>query len=166
MKVGVIFGSSSDKDIMKKVTDTLKSYSIEYIPAILSAHRMPDLLKEKIDEMEASGVEIFIAGAGLAAHLPGVVASHTVKPVIGVPVKAALNGQDALLSIVQMPPGIPVATVGIGRGENAAILAVQILSLKDANLVEKLKMKREEKKQKILEENKNIETILCGELIN
>ena len=166
MKVGVIFGSSSDKDIMKKVTDTLKSYSIEYIPAILSAHRMPDLLKEKIDEMEASGVEIFIAGAGLAAHLPGVVASHTVKPVIGVPVKAALNGEDALLSIVKMPPGIPVATVGIGRGENAAILAVQILSLKDANLVEKLKMKREEKKQKILEENKNIETILCGELIN
>ncbi|MDN5360344.1 MAG: 5-(carboxyamino)imidazole ribonucleotide mutase [Thermotogaceae bacterium] len=160
MKVGVIFGSSSDMDIMKKVTDTLKSYGLEYIPAILSAHRMPDLLKTKMDEMEASGVEVFIAGAGLAAHLPGVVASHTVKPVIGVPVKAALNGEDALLSIVQMPPGIPVATVGIGRGENAAILAVQILSLKDSTLEEKLRVKREEKKQKILEENKNIETLL------
>jgi 5-(carboxyamino)imidazole ribonucleotide mutase len=160
MKVGVIFGSSSDMDIMKKVTDTLKSYGVEYIPAILSAHRMPDLLKTKMDEMEASGVEVFIAGAGLAAHLPGVVASHTVKPVIGVPVKAALNGEDALLSIVQMPPGIPVATVGIGRGENAAILAVQILSLKDSTLEEKLRVKREEKKQKILEENKNIETLL------
>jgi 5-(carboxyamino)imidazole ribonucleotide mutase len=147
-------------DIMKKVTDTLKSYGLEYIPAILSAHRMPDLLKTKMDEMEASGVEVFIAGAGLAAHLPGVVASHTVKPVIGVPVKAALNGEDALLSIVQMPPGIPVATVGIGRGENAAILAVQILSLKDSTLEEKLRVKREEKKQKILEENKNIETLL------
>jgi 5-(carboxyamino)imidazole ribonucleotide mutase len=83
-----------------------------------------------------------------------------VKPVIGVPVKAALNGEDALLSIVQMPPGIPVATVGIGRGENAAILAVQILSLKDSTLEEKLRVKREEKKQKILEENKNIETLL------
>ena len=160
MKVGVIFGSSSDKDIMKKVTDTLKAYGVEYIPAILSAHRMPDLLKEKMEEMEASGVEVFIAGAGLAAHLPGVVASHTVKPVIGVPVKAALNGEDALLSIVQMPPGIPVATVGIGRGENAAILAVQILSLKDSQLVEKLKEKREEKKEKILEENKNIQSLL------
>ena len=160
MKVGVIFGSSSDKDIMKKVTDTLKTYGIEYIPAILSAHRMPDLLKAKMEEMEASGVDVFIAGAGLAAHLPGVVASHTVKPVIGVPVKAALNGEDALLSIVQMPPGIPVATVGIGRGENAAILAVQILSLKDSQLVEKLKEKREEKKEKILEENKNIQSLL------
>lgn len=160
MKVGVIFGSSSDKDIMKKVTDTLKTYGVEYIPAILSAHRMPDLLKAKMEEMEASGVDVFIAGAGLAAHLPGVVASHTVKPVIGVPVKAALNGEDALLSIVQMPPGIPVATVGIGRGENAAILAVQILSLKDSSLQEKLSLKREEKKQKILEENKNIESFL------
>lgn len=160
MKVGVIFGSSSDKDIMKKVTDTLKAYGVEYIPAILSAHRMPDLLKEKMNEMEADGVVVFIAGAGLAAHLPGVVASHTVKPVIGVPVKAALNGEDALFSIVQMPPGIPVATVGIGRGENAAILAVQILSLKDSQLVEKLKEKREEKKEKILEENKNIESFL------
>ena len=160
MKVGVIFGSSSDKDIMKKVTDTLKSYGIEYVPAIMSAHRMPDLLKKKLQEMEASGVEVFIAGAGLAAHLPGVIASHTVKPVIGVPVKAALNGEDALLSIVQMPPGIPVATVGIGRGENAAILAVQILSLKDTSLQEKLRMKREEKKEKILKVNKNIEKLL------
>ena len=160
MKVGVIFGSSSDKVIMKKVTDTLKNYGIEYVPAIMSAHRMPDVLKEKIQEMEASGVDLFIAGAGLAAHLPGVIASHTVKPVIGVPVKAALNGEDALLSIVQMPPGIPVATVGIGRGENAAILAVQILSLKDTSLQEKLRMKREEKKEKILKENKNIEKLL------
>lgn len=160
MKVGVIFGSSSDKGVMKKVTDTLKSYGVQYIPAILSAHRMPDILKEKIQEMEANGVEIFIAGAGLAAHLPGVIASHTLKPVIGVPVNAALNGEDALLSIVQMPPGIPVATVGIGRGDNAAILAIEILALKNPQLKEQLQAKREETKQKIMAENHRIEDLL------
>ena len=160
MKVGVIFGSSSDKGVMKKVTDTLKSYGVEYNPAILSAHRMPDVLKEKIQEMEANGVEVFIAGAGLAAHLPGVIASHTLKPVIGVPVNAALNGEDALLSIVQMPPGIPVATVGIGRGDNAAILAIEILALKTPQLKEQLQAKREETKQKILAENHRIEDLL------
>jgi len=160
VKVGVIFGSSSDKGVMKKVTDTLKSYGVQYIPAILSAHRMPDILKEKIQEMEANGVEIFIAGAGLAAHLPGVIASHTLKPVIGVPVNAALNGEDALLSIVQMPPGIPVATVGIGRGDNAAILAIEILALKNPQLKEQLQAKREETKQKIMAENHRIEDLL------
>jgi len=160
VKVGVIFGSSSDKGVMKKVTDTLKSYGVEYNPAILSAHRMPDVLKEKIQEMEANGVEVFIAGAGLAAHLPGVIASHTLKPVIGVPVNAALNGEDALLSIVQMPPGIPVATVGIGRGDNAAILAIEILALKNPQLKEQLQAKREETKQKIMAENHRIEDLL------
>jgi 5-(carboxyamino)imidazole ribonucleotide mutase len=160
MKAGVIFGSSSDARIMKKVTDTLDSYGVEYIPAIISAHRMPEYLKERIVEMENDGVEVFIAGAGLAAHLPGVIASHTVRPVIGVPVSAALNGEDALLSIVQMPPGIPVACVGIDRGRNAAILAVQMLAAREPSLRAKLIESREVKKKAILAENERIEELL------
>ncbi|HOO32655.1 MAG TPA: 5-(carboxyamino)imidazole ribonucleotide mutase [Thermotogota bacterium] len=160
MKVGVIFGSASDAPIMKKVTDTLADYGVEYIPAIISAHRMPEFLKKKIMEMEDSGVEVFVAGAGLAAHLPGVIASHTVKPVIGVPVSAALNGEDALLSIVQMPPGIPVACVGIDRGRNAAILAVQMLAVKEPVLRARLIESREEKKKAIMAENERIEELL------
>lgn len=153
MKVGVIFGSSSDSKILKKVTETLKEFEVDFYQAIISAHRMPTILKEKISEMEQSGVEVFIAGAGLAAHLPGVISSYTVKPVIGVPISAALNGLDSLLSIVQMPPGIPVATVGIDRGKNAAILAVEILSIKYPELNKKLIEKREIKIKKILQEN-------------
>ncbi len=160
MKVGVIFGSSSDITVMKKTVETLRKNGVKAIPAILSAHRMPDLLKEKIKQMEESGVEVFIAGAGLAAHLPGVIASHTVKPVIGVPVNAALEGADALLSIVQMPPGIPVACVGIGRGENAAVLAVQILALKYPQLKQTLEQQRADRKNKIIEENERIEELL------
>jgi 5-(carboxyamino)imidazole ribonucleotide mutase len=160
MKVGVIFGSSSDIKIMKKVTDTLKKFEVEYVPAIISAHRMPEFLKEKIVEMENSGVKVFVAGAGLAAHLPGVVASHTLRPVIGVPVSAALNGEDALLSIVQMPPGIPVACVGIDRGGNAAILAIQMLAIKEPALKAKLIESREEKKRAIMAENNHIEDLL------
>lgn len=160
MIVGVIFGSSSDIAVMKKTVETLRKYGVKPIPAILSAHRMPELLKEKIAQMEESGVEVFIAGAGLAAHLPGVIASHTVRPVIGVPVNAALDGVDALLSIVQMPPGIPVACVGIGRGENAAVLAVQILSLKYPQLIQTLEKQRGERKNKIIEENEKIKELL------
>ncbi|MBU3093270.1 5-(carboxyamino)imidazole ribonucleotide mutase [Clostridium sp. CM028] len=153
MKVGVIFGSKSDKDIMKNAAIALKEFDVDYEVHILSAHRVPEKLKEVINEMEYNGVECIIAGAGLAAHLPGVIASHTVMPVIGVPIKAALGGIDSLLSIVQMPKAIPVATVGINNSYNAGMLAVQILSLKYIELKNKLIKYREEMKEKFIAEN-------------
>jgi len=113
-------------------------FDIKYTLRVASAHRTPARIPEIIGKSKDNGVKVFIAIAGLAAHLPGVVASHTVKPVTGVPVNAALDGMDALLSIAQMPGGIPVVYVGIGRGDNAAILAAQIMALEDRELVEKL----------------------------
>jgi len=124
--VAVIMGSKSDQKIADKVTNKLDELKISYEVKILSAHRNPDELAEYV---KSSSVEIFIAIAGLAAHLPGVIASITTKPVIGVPVSSKIGGLDALLSIVQMPKGVPVACVGIDNGENAAILAHRILSL-------------------------------------
>lgn len=153
MKVGIIFGSKSDKDVMKNAALALKEFEVDYEVHILSAHRVPERLMEVIKEMENSGVECIIAGAGLAAHLPGVIASHTVIPVIGVPIKAAIEGIDSLLSIVQMPKSIPVATVGINNSYNAGMLAVQILSLKDLELKNKLMKYRKEMKEKFIAEN-------------
>jgi len=124
--VAVIMGSKSDQKIADKVTNKLDGLKILYEVKILSAHRNPDELAKYV---KSSNVEIFIAIAGLAAHLPGVIASITTKPVIGVPVSSKIGGLDALLSIVQMPKGVPVACVGIDNGENAAILAHRILSL-------------------------------------
>lgn len=124
--VAVIMGSKSDQKIADKVTNKLDGLKISYEVKILSAHRNPDELAKYV---KSSSVEIFIAIAGLAAHLPGVIASITTKPVIGVPVSSKIGGLDALLSIVQMPKGVPVACVGIDNGENAAILAHRILSL-------------------------------------
>jgi 5-(carboxyamino)imidazole ribonucleotide mutase len=153
MKVGIIFGSKSDKEIMKNAAIALKEFEVDYEVHILSAHRVPERLMEVIKEMENNGVECIIAGAGLAAHLPGVIASHTVMPVIGVPIKAAMEGIDSLLSIVQMPKSIPVATVGINNSYNAGMLAVQILSLKDLELKNKLMKYRKEMKAKFITEN-------------
>jgi 5-(carboxyamino)imidazole ribonucleotide mutase len=153
MKVGIIFGSKSDKDIMKNATLALKEFEVNYEVHILSAHRVPERLTEVIKEMENTGVECIIAGAGLAAHLPGVIASQTVLPVIGVPIKAALGGIDSLLSIVQMPKAIPVATVGINNSYNAGMFAVQILSLKYLELKDKLVTYRKEMKEKFILEN-------------
>lgn len=130
MKVAIFFGSLSDKVIMQKAAAVLKEFQVEYRAYALSAHRLPEVLSEKLQELEKSGVEVIIAGAGLAAHLPGVIASKTLIPVIGVPINGALGGLDALLSIVQMPRDVPVATVGIDNSRNAALLALQILSLK------------------------------------
>ena len=130
MKVEIIFGSKSDTDVMKGAANALKEFGVDYKAYVLSAHRVPEKLTETIKEAENSGCEVIIAGAGLAAHLPGVIASQTVLPVIGVPIKAAVEGLDALFSIVQMPKSIPVATVGINNSYNAGMLAVQILSLK------------------------------------
>ena len=132
--VAVLPGSKTDRDIAEKTIGIFDRFDIEYTIAVASAHRTPTRVIEMINKAHESGVKVFIAIAGLAAHLPGVVAAHTTKPVIGVPVKAALDGMDALLSIAQMPPGIPVACVGIGRGENAAILAAHRMELAEQSL--------------------------------
>lgn len=145
MKVAIFFGSKSDTDKMKKAADVLKEFGVDYKAYILSAHRAGALLKETVEQVEKDGCEVIIAGAGLAAALPGVIAGETVIPVIGVPLECiseksnGLGGMDALLSIVQMPPQIPVATVGIGNAKNAGYLAVQILAIKYPELKEKLK---------------------------
>ena len=153
MKVAIIFGSKSDTDKMKGAADALKEFNIEYTGFILSAHRVPEKLMEVLDKIEVEGYECIIAGAGLAAHLPGVIASHTILPVIGVPINAALNGMDALLSIVQMPKGIPVGTVGINNSYNAGMLAVQIFAVKYPEVKKQLLIYRENMKKKFIADN-------------
>lgn len=145
MKVAIFFGSKSDMDTMKKAADVLKEFGVEYKAFILSAHRASALLFKTIEQVENEGFEVIIAGAGLSAALPGVIASHTVLPVVGVPLECVtpgksngLGGMDALLSVVQMPPQIPVACVGINSAKNAAYLALQILSIKYPEIKEKL----------------------------
>lgn len=141
-KVAVVIGSRSDEELGKNIVNLLESFGIECDYRILSAHRNPDELDEFV---KSSDADVFIAVAGLSAALPGVIASKTVKPVIGVPKEVKLGGFDALLSIVQMPPGIPVATVGIDNWKNAAILAVEILALKHPDLTDKLLEERKKK---------------------
>jgi phosphoribosylaminoimidazole carboxylase PurE protein len=141
MDVVMFIGSASDLEIVKEALDTLKQFGVDHTLEVTSAHRSPDRTVALIRRYEAEGVEVFIAAAGKAAHLAGVVAAHTVRPVIGIPVESGgLGGLDALLSTVQMPKGIPVATMGTGKtgAGNAALLAVQILSLKRPELREKL----------------------------
>jgi 5-(carboxyamino)imidazole ribonucleotide mutase len=158
MKAAIIFGSQSDKPVMKKAADVLREMGVEYTAHILSAHRVPELLSQTLKELEASGVEVIIAGAGLAAHLPGVIASQTLIPVIGLPIASGgLGGMDALLSIVQMPKPIPVATVGVDNGANAAQLACQILALKYPELKKKLEAARIKMKADFANENKGVE---------
>jgi len=153
MKVAIIFGSKSDTDKMRGAAKCLKEFDVEYSAHVLSAHRVPEKLVETLKDMEATGYEVIIAGAGLAAHLPGVIASKTVLPVIGVPIEAAFDGMDALLSIVQMPKSIPVATVGVNNSYNAGMLAVQMLSLKYPELKEKLVNFRKEMKENFIADN-------------
>jgi 5-(carboxyamino)imidazole ribonucleotide mutase len=154
VKAAIIFGSKSDAPVMKKAAGVLAEFGVSYTSHILSAHRTPELLGETIKALEKEGVEVIIAGAGLAAHLPGVIASQTLIPVIGVPVDSGgLGGLDALLSIVQMPKPIPVAAVGIGSGANAAYLACQILSLKYPELRKKLSGFRIQMKEDFKKEN-------------
>ena len=149
MDVQIILGSISDKEIAKKAVDVLKEFGVEYNVTVASAHRTPERVENVIKEAHEKGVKVFIAIAGLAAHLPGVIASKTVKPVIGVPVDSNLDGLDALLSIVQMPPGIPVACVGIGRGDNAALLVCEILGACDVSMQNKLQKYRAKMAEKI-----------------
>lgn len=153
MKVAIIFGSKSDTEVMRGAATALKEFNIDYKAFVLSAHRVPEKLVEVLEKAEKDGCECIIAGAGLAAHLPGVIASHTTLPVIGVPINAAINGLDSLLSIVQMPKSIPVATVGINNSYNAGMLAVQMLSLKYPDLKEALVEYRKTMKEKFINEN-------------
>ncbi|WP_338626665.1 5-(carboxyamino)imidazole ribonucleotide mutase [Clostridium baratii] len=153
MKVAIFFGSKSDIEVMRGAANALKEFNVDYKAYILSAHRVPEKLTETLKEIEEDGCEVIIAGAGLAAHLPGVIASQTTLPVIGVPVKAALEGMDALFSIVQMPKGIPVATVGINNSYNAGMLAVEMLSLKYPEIKKDLIDFRIRMKKRFIEEN-------------
>ncbi|HNY36855.1 MAG TPA: 5-(carboxyamino)imidazole ribonucleotide mutase [Petrotogaceae bacterium] len=153
MKVAIIFGSSSDTQLMQPAAALLKEFGIEYKAMVLSAHRVPEKLSQEIKKLEENGFECIIAGAGLAAHLPGVIASQTIIPVIGVPLNAALNGLDSLFSVVQMPKSIPVATVGINNSYNAAMLAIEILSVKYPDLKDKLISYRKNMKEKFIKEN-------------
>jgi 5-(carboxyamino)imidazole ribonucleotide mutase len=158
MKAAIIFGSKSDQGVMKKAADVLKEFGVDYTSHIISAHRVPELLEETLAGLEADDTEVIIAGAGLAAHLPGVIAGKTLLPVIGVPiVSGSLNGLDSLLSIVQMPRPIPVATVGLDNAANAGYLACEILSLKYPELKQKLSVFRKKMKEDFAKENKGVE---------
>ncbi len=137
--VAVVYGSESDEGVMRPAIDTIAEFGIDCETRVISAHRQPDATAEFARNASSRGIRVIIAGAGLAAALPGVIAAHTPLPVIGVPIGGGpLNGVDALYAIVQMPKGIPVATVGISNSRNAALLAVEILALSDAALAEKL----------------------------
>jgi len=146
MKIQVIMGSKSDMPIAEKAKKILDEFNVEYDISVASAHRTPDVLK---DMVEKSNADVFIGIAGLAAALPGSIATHTTKPVIGVPVSGKVN-LDAILSIIQMPPGIPVAAVGLDRGDNAALLAIEILATKDKKLGSQLEDYRKNMKKKAL----------------
>ena len=139
IRVGIIMGSKSDWPTMKEAALLLEEFGVRYEARVVSAHRTPDDMAEYGTTAHERGIQVIIAGAGGAAHLPGMVAAHSPLPVIGVPIRSsALNGLDSLLSIVQMPGGVPVATVAIGGGKNAGLLAVQILALGDQGLAERI----------------------------
>ena len=157
--VSIIMGSASDFPVMEKAAQLLNSLEIPFEINALSAHRTPAEVERFARNAQARGVKVIIAAAGMAAHLPGVIASMTVLPVIGVPINASLDGMDALLAIVQMPPGIPVATVGINGAQNAGILAAQILSQSDPLLVSKLENFKEDLKKKIIKANEELAKI-------
>ena len=153
-QVGVIMGSISDWETMRHACEILEKFEIPYEKKVVSAHRTPDLMFEYAEGARANGIKVIIAGAGGAAHLPGMVAAKTILPVIGVPVQSrALNGLDSLLSIVQMPGGVPVATVAIGTAgaKNAGLLAAEILAAFDDKLAQKLESYRQEMKEAALE---------------
>ena len=156
MKVAVVMGSKSDYPKLEEGIALLESYGINVITRALSAHRTPKQLTQFLEEIE-NDTDVIIAAAGKAAHLPGVIASQTLVPVIGLPIKSStMDGLDSLLSIVQMPKGIPVATVTIDIGLNAALLAVQIMSLRYPELKKCLKRYRKEMEEKVLEDDKNL----------
>lgn len=157
--VSIIMGSTSDLPIMEKAAKLLDEMEVPFEINALSAHRTPSEVETFAKGAKDRGIKVIIAAAGMAAHLPGVIASMTTLPVIGVPINASLDGMDALLAIVQMPPGIPVATVGINASLNAAILAVQMMAGSDNRLQEKLDIYKEDLKKKIVQANKELAAV-------
>ena len=157
--VSIIMGSTSDLPVMEKAAALLNDMQVPFEINALSAHRTPEAVEEFAKNAKARGIRVIIAAAGMAAHLPGVIAASTPLPVIGVPIKSTLEGMDALLAIVQMPPDIPVATVGINASLNAAILAVQMLALSDKDLEGKLAAYKEGLKKKIVQANEDLKEV-------
>lgn len=159
-KVGIVMGSDSDMPVMSKAADILEQFGIEYEMTIISAHREPDVFFEWAKSAEDRGIKVIIAGAGKAAHLPGMCAALFKMPVIGIPMKTSdLGGVDSLYSIVQMPSGVPVATVAINGGMNAGILAAQILATSDDTLLEKVKKYAEQMKEEVVEKDARLKEI-------
>jgi len=158
-KVSIIMGSTSDLPVMEAAAKFLNEMKIPFEMNALSAHRTPEKVEEFARNAEQRGIRVIIAAAGMAAHLPGVIAAMTVLPVIGVPIKASLEGLDAMLAILQMPPGIPVATVAINGAQNAAILAAQILAISDPDLHQKMILFKEELKVKVVKANEELEKV-------
>ena len=159
-KVGIVMGSDSDMPVMSKAADMLEKFGIEYEMTIISAHREPDVFFEYAKTAEEKGFKVIIAGAGMAAHLPGMCAAIFPMPVIGIPMHTtSLGGRDSLYSIVQMPSGIPVATVAINGGANAAILAPKILATSDEALLQKLKDYKEELKDQVVAKDAKLQEV-------
>ena len=158
-KVSIIMGSTSDLDVMSKAAKLLEDMEIPFEMNALSAHRTPDEVEKFAKGAKDRGIKVIIAGAGMAAHLPGVIAAMTPLPVIGVPINASLSGFDSIMSIVQMPPGIPVATVAVNGAMNAAILAVQMMATGDEQLMQKMEEYKEGLKQKIVKANQELSEV-------
>ena len=157
--VSIIMGSTSDLPVMEKAAAFLNDMQVPFEMNALSAHRTPEAVESFAKGASERGIRVIIAAAGMAAHLPGVIAASTTVPVIGVPIKSTLEGMDALLAIVQMPPGIPVATVGINAAQNAGILAVQMLALSDVELATRFATFKESLKRKIEKANEELKTV-------
>ncbi|MCI8592366.1 MAG: 5-(carboxyamino)imidazole ribonucleotide mutase [Lachnospiraceae bacterium] len=159
-KVGIVMGSDSDMPVMAKAADMLEKLGVDYEMTIISAHREPDIFYEYAKGAEAKGIKVIIAGAGMAAHLPGMCAAIFPMPVIGIPMHTtSLGGRDSLYSIVQMPTGIPVATVAINGGANAGILAAKILATSDPELLQRLKEYSEEMKEQVVEKDAKLKKV-------
>jgi len=164
--VGIIMGSDSDLSIMQEACDILVQFQVEYDVTVCSAHRLPHETAAYASSAESRGIDVIIAGAGGAAHLPGVIAAYTILPVIGVPIKTStLSGLDSLYAIVQMPKGIPVATVAINGSANAALLALEMIALKDADVKNKLIQYRRQMSNEVLQKNQRLQELGVDEYI-
>ena len=157
--VSIIMGSTSDLPVMEKAAEILNNFRIPFEMNALSAHRTPEEVEKFSKNAELRGIKVIIAAAGMAAHLPGVIASMTPIPVIGVPIKASLEGLDSIFSILQMPPGIPVATVGVNAAQNAGILAAQIIATGDKEIMAAVVKYKESLKKKIVEANEELKSV-------
>lgn len=160
-KVAVIMGSDSDFPIVKDAVKELKAYGVPFEVHVMSAHRTPELASEFAAKAKENGFGVIICAAGMAAHLAGVIAGHTTLPVIGIPIKSTFDGLDALLATVQMPSGIPVATVAVNGAKNAAILAIQMLALSDDTLADKLAESKKKMIYGVMEKDKNLQKMVA-----